>query len=103
MRTTLLVGVLMAFLVLIPLSYPGAGANRALAEGSSITRGDVNEDGEVNSIDALLALQFEAGILLPPPYPDKMLRNGDLNDDGILNSVDASLILQFHAGLTHSL
>ena len=58
--------------------------------------GDVNCNGLVNSIDALLVLQYESGELLTLSCLD----NADLNDDSVVNSVDASLILQFNLGLT---
>jgi Dockerin type I domain len=55
----------------------------------------VNDDGRVNSIDALLVLQFDAELL-------NNLANapsGDVNGNGRINAIDASLILQFVAGL----
>jgi hypothetical protein len=57
--------------------------------------GDVNDDGDVNSVDAALILQLNAELI-------SSLRNepsGDVNDDGDVNSVDAALILQFEAGM----
>ena len=65
-------------------------------------RGDVNGDGEVNSIDALWVLLLEDGIFGFPP-PDSWYQAGDVNDDGRLDSVDALLILQFHARLIDEL
>ena len=75
--------------------------------GSSL-EGDVNDDGRVNSVDALLLIQYRAGIIcsLSPPElntcpsksPDYMAR-ADVNDDGVANALDATLILQYHAGL----
>jgi hypothetical protein len=59
----------------------------------------VNDDGNVNSVDAALILQLEADLI-------GSVRNapsGDVNDDGNLNSVDAALILQFEAGLVTDL
>jgi hypothetical protein len=59
--------------------------------------GDVNRDGDVNSIDAALILQFAAGLLpsLPP--------TADANIDGRVDSIDAALVLQFSAGLLPTL
>ena len=69
--------------------------------------GDVNADGVVNSIDALLLLQFHAGIieLLPDqlPVPEDWYKPGDVNNNGWLDSQDALLILQFHARLIDEL
>ena len=58
--------------------------------------GDPNGDGVVNSIDALLILQFNAGLV-------GSLANADANHDGMVNSLDAALVLQFAAGLIPSL
>ena len=69
--------------------------------------GDVNADGEVNSIDAFLLLQLHAGIieLLPDqlPVPEDWYKPGDVNNNGWLDSQDALLILQFHARLIDEL
>lgn len=57
--------------------------------------GDVNDDGAITSIDALLILQYGAGLL------DTLanLDNADVNEDGVISSIDAALILQQVAGL----
>jgi hypothetical protein len=58
-------------------------------------KGDVNNDGRTNSIDAALVLQFDAGLVHSLPNPV----NADVNHNGAVNSVDAALILQIDAGL----
>ena len=57
--------------------------------------GDVNDDGTVNSVDALLVLQFGASLL------DSLANEAvaDVNADGAITSVDAALILQHTAGM----
>jgi hypothetical protein len=62
-------------------------------------KGDVNCDGKVNSRDALMILQLNAGLknILP------CIKNADVNLDGRINALDAFLILQFHAGLINHL
>ena len=69
--------------------------------------GDVNADGEVNTIDAFLLLQLHAGLIdllpVPVPNPKDWYKPGDVNDDGRLDSVDAALSLQFHARLIDEL
>jgi hypothetical protein len=71
--------------------------------------GDVNNDTRVNSVDAFLLLQFQAGFIchLPPPQdsscPISQLGKGDVNEDGVANALDATLILQYHAGLLATL
>ena len=57
--------------------------------------GDVNCNGLVNSIDALLILQLESTPSVVLPCPDK----ADMNRDGAVNSIDAALILQYALGL----
>jgi hypothetical protein len=61
--------------------------------------GDVNDDGLVNSVDALLIVQFDAGLL------DHLANapSADVNLNGIVNSVDAALVLQYVADLLHEL
>jgi hypothetical protein len=61
--------------------------------------GDVNGDGEVNTIDAALIMQSVAGFIAQPPNQSV----ADVNDDGRIDSVDAALILQYDAGLIESL
>lgn len=59
------------------------------------TMGDVDCDGQSNSIDASLVLQKTAGLV------DFLAcgQAGDVNGDHILNAIDAALILQYNAGL----
>jgi hypothetical protein len=61
--------------------------------------GDVNDDGEVDSIDALLVIQYDADLL------DVLLneRSADVNENGHINSVDGALILQFVAAILDEL
>jgi hypothetical protein len=56
--------------------------------------GDVNDDGEVNAIDAQLILQFKAALLDELENPE----SADVNNSGDITSVDAALILQLEAG-----
>ncbi len=55
--------------------------------------GDVNCDGVVDSKDALLILQFEAGSIDSLPCGE----NGDVNGDGVIDSLDALLVLGIEA------
>jgi hypothetical protein len=61
--------------------------------------GDVNCDGEVDSIDAALILQYGAGLIGSLPCQ----QNGDVNGDGSVDAIDAALVLQFVAGLIDEL
>jgi hypothetical protein len=58
--------------------------------------GDANCDGLVNSLDAALVLQYDAGLIHSLTCAD-----ADYNHDGVVNSLDAALILQKDAGLIH--
>ena len=65
----------------------------------SYVLGDVDCDGDVDSVDAQLVLQYEADLISSLPCQ----LNGDVNVDGTINSIDAALILQYHAGLIDDL
>jgi hypothetical protein len=57
--------------------------------------GDANCNGLVNSIDALVILQYIAGLV--PSLP--CLNLADTNHSGMVNSIDVAIILQYIAGL----
>ena len=57
--------------------------------------GDVDCDGIVNSEDAALILQLEAGLAASLPCEE----NGDVNGDGQVTGKDAQLVLVMEAGL----
>ena len=57
--------------------------------------GDIDCSGLVNSIDAAIVLQHDAGLLGLPACDFK----GDMNQDGRINNIDAALILRHVAGL----
>ncbi len=57
--------------------------------------GDVDCSGVIDSIDAALVLQLDAGLVGSLSCE----QNADTNGDGAINSVDAALILQHTAGL----
>jgi alpha-tubulin suppressor-like RCC1 family protein len=56
--------------------------------------GDVNGSGGVDSVDAAIVLQYDAGLF----QTFRELDNADTNGDGAVNSIDAALILQHTAG-----
>lgn len=73
-------------------TYAAATMTVKTASAVSALLGDVNGDGNVNSIDAALILKYAAGTV-------DGIENGDMNGDGAINSIDAALILKQAAGL----
>lgn len=59
------------------------------------TKGDVNDDGKINSYDALMVLQHVVGL---KTLTSVQFNAGDMNSDGTLNSFDALLILRKSVG-----
>ena len=78
-------------------SYP---INFLVGKFPILTIGDVNEDLEIDSLDALYALQINVGIEEENAYN---LISGDTNEDGAIDSVDALLILQYIVGSVETL
>jgi hypothetical protein len=60
-----------------------------------ITLGDVNNDKNINSMDALLILQYVVG---KSTLSATQLKAADVNVDGKVNSTDALKILQYSVG-----
>ncbi len=61
--------------------------------------GDVNHNGNVDIIDALLIAQYAVGLNPQPFYPEQ----ADVNGDGAINIVDALLIAQYYKGIINEL
>ena len=57
---------------------------------ASYILGDINDDGVINSDDAIYLLRYT---LLPNDYPIK--QSGDMNNDGVVNSDDAIYLLRY--------
>jgi len=61
--------------------------------------GDLNDDGNCNSTDALLILSYDVGLTIPQePLARINAGLGDLNSDVLTNSTDALILLAFGAG-----
>jgi rhodanese-related sulfurtransferase len=71
----------------VEISLDGMGAG---------IKGDVNNDGEVRSSDAILTLRIAVGLLEPTEYQKWA---ADVREDGKIGSDDAILILRTAAGL----
>ncbi len=80
----------------------GEGETDGSEEGGSssaeleYTLGDVNEDGSINYLDAMMVLRYDAALIT---LTDEQLLAGDVNGDGDVNSLDAIKILRYDAGL----
>lgn len=61
--------------------------------------GDVNCNGQVNSIDAALVLQYGAGLTSTLGC----LAAADVNENGNVDAIDAAIILQYDAGFIGTL
>ncbi|MBN2009475.1 hypothetical protein JW960_09040 [candidate division KSB1 bacterium] len=59
--------------------------------------GDINDDQNANSTDALIILSCDAEINVSQFCP---MDCGDVNDDGFINSTDALIILSYDASIT---
>lgn len=59
--------------------------------------GDLNADDCMDSLDAAIALKYDAGLL------SAAANSGDVNADGYIDSLDAAIILKYDAGLLDSI
>ena len=66
------------------------------AQSSNAIRGDVNNDGQVTTVDALAVMSHVVGKPLPQGYTIRP--NGDANGDGQITAADALVILSFVVG-----
>lgn len=64
-------------------------------------RGDVNADGKISAVDALMVLKYVAGT---QELTEKQMLRANMNKDtaGNVSAIDARQILQVAAGLTPS-
>ena len=60
--------------------------------------GDVNGDGTVNAVDALVAMRYVLGVSTESLTPEQIAA-ADFNGDGAVNTVDSLLIMRFSLGL----
>jgi hypothetical protein len=78
-----------------PTTAPTNAPTNPPTNPPSGTLGDVNSDGSINIVDALLVAQYYVG--LNPQGFD--IARADTNCDGSVNIVDALLIAQYYVGL----
>lgn len=62
---------------------------------STVNYGDVNNDGSIDIIDALLVAQYYVGLIQTFAYPEA----ADVDGSGDVDIVDALLIAQYYVGL----
>ncbi|MFQ6093291.1 MAG: dockerin type I domain-containing protein, partial [bacterium] len=62
--------------------------------------GDINDDEQCNSTDALIVLSYDVGLDIPPEFLEKINAGcGDINADNSTNSTDALIILSHDVGI----
>ena len=66
---------------------------------SDLTVGDVNNDGKVNVLDAVMVLRHDANII---KLDDSQLKAADVNNDDKVDVLDAVMILRYEAGIIKS-
>lgn len=60
-------------------------------------RGDINADGKITAVDALMVLKYVAG---SEELSEMRVLRADMNKDSNVTAIDARWILQTAAGLT---
>ena len=78
-----------------PLPYDRPLSIWCAADDGDVQTGNSLCDDRFDSIDALVVLQYSAGLVRSPPCSER----ADVNGDGSVDAVDASLILQHAAGI----
>lgn len=69
----------------------------AFSDTNTVTLGDVNQDGEINAVDAADILKESAllGSGMPNTFTDAQKLAADVNHDDAVNAADAAVILQY--------
>ncbi len=67
----------------------------------TFVKGDVDEDGNINALDASMVLTEYAAIATQKPstLTDNQKKAADVNEDGVIDALDASLILTYYSDL----
>ena len=77
----------------------GYKASVTITVSLSAGYGDVNNDGGVDTADALMVLQNSVGLRYLSEVQETA---ADVNGDGYVDAADAILILRYHVGLIDS-
>lgn len=75
--------------------YIATSQNNIYAETATQQIGDINGDKEIDTIDALMTLQYASGKIT---FTSEQITAADVNLDGNVNTVDALMILQYASG-----
>jgi hypothetical protein len=81
-----------------PTTIGTACGNDGSVEVTDVMLGDVNGDGAIDIVDALLTAQFYVDLNPAGFIPE----NADTNCDGTIDIIDALLIAQYYVGLINS-
>ncbi len=98
-KKSLLTGMLALVMVLASMILPSniKGFGTLIAQAAeSYEAGDINLDGDIDYLDAMMALRYDADLV---DLSDTQMSLGDVNSDGAVDSLDAILILRYDAGL----
>lgn len=95
--TLALIMLVTCFLTCLPIG--SAYAYPVLKGTGNIVYGDVNGDGETDSLDAALMLKYDAGM---NDLTDDQFIAADVNGDKEVDALDAALILKYDAGMIDS-
>ena len=82
-------------IISVALSAILAGGLSASAFAGSVRYGDANNDGIINSNDALFALKHSVGLM---KLEGEDFKRTDVNADGVINSSDALQIILYSVG-----
>jgi hypothetical protein len=80
------------------IGNPVGGSATVNVSPNTVTLGDVNNDGIINIVDALMTAQYYVD-LSPQPFDTQA---ADVDCNGTINIVDALIIAQYYVGLINS-
>jgi len=81
------------------ITMPALSAYHIILNTNSITYGDMNNDGKINTIDISLMQMYIAKNNNALKFPEQ----GDLNFDGVINSIDLDILKKYILGTIDSL
>jgi hypothetical protein len=71
-------------------------AEQRIMDPIPVVPGDFNGDGQIDTTDAKLIMQYDLGLL---DADELSLMASDVNSDGVVDTTDAKLVMQFDIGL----